>query len=255
MSQPRNAGQLTDLLLDLLSFEPENRPNMVEIRDQLADFADMGDDAVPTRMLATHRSAPRRQGVHTLDRRAAQAEISTAEMMAQSEPISEPDAPPVRPARAGAHPTRSHRVAQTAPPEPPRNRKTLLFVGGFVVGLVIVGGALYTLFGGTPPSSPAAQSNSASSSAAVHSTAPATSAVGKTQSIGKANVTNSINQVVDFYRSLSHSQFTTAWGPPTPAAQQVYGSQQGFQTYWTQNQVTTFNTVDTSEGGATLTAR
>ena len=251
LSQPRNAGQLTDLLLDLLSFEPEDRPSMVEVRDQLAEFADMADDAVPTRMLATHRPASRRQATRTLDRRAEQAEISTAEMMAQEAP-SEPSLPPVRPARNNGHPTRSHAVA-APPPEEPGNRRTLLFVGGFVAGLVIVGVALYLLFGGSPPKSSSTEANSTSTSAAAQTTAPSTAALGETKSAGKADVGSAASVVADFYNALvaDSGNLSTAWKMLTPAAQQVYGSESAFETYWTQNPVTKWSSVKGAGGSGT----
>ena len=250
LSQPRNAGQLTDLLLDLLSFEPEDRPSMVEVRDQLAEFADMADDAVPTRMLATHRPASRRQATRTLDRRAEQAEISTAEMMAQ-EPPSEPSLPPVRPARSNGHPTRSHPV-QTPALEEPGNRRTLLFVGGFVAGLVIVGVALYLLFGGSPPKSPSAEANSTPTSAAAQTTAPSSASLGQTKSAGKASVGSAATLIQNFYNALvgSDGSPSSAWNMLTPAAQQVYGSESAFENYWTQNPVTKWSSVSGAGDGA-----
>lgn|GEM_PF-545896 len=250
LSQPRNAGQLTDLLLDILSFEPEDRPSMTDVRDQLADFADLADDAAATRMLATHRGAPRRQGTRTLDRRAAQADISTAEMMAQAAPISEPNLPPVRPPRPGAHPTRSHRLPVEQ--DPPRGRRTWLVVGGVVVALAIVGAAIYTLFGGTPPSSSAAQGNSTSTSAAAHSTTAADSALGQTKSNGTVDANAAIQMVADFYNALTpNGDLSAAWSDLTPAAQQVYGDEQTFDTYWTQNPVTKWSSVSSAHGSGT----
>ncbi|MQY21211.1 serine/threonine-protein kinase [Nocardia macrotermitis] len=251
LSQPRNAGQLTDLLLDLLSFEPEDRPSMVEVRDQLADFADMADDAVPTRMLATHRSAPRRQATRTLDRRAEQAEISTAEMMAQEAP-SEPSLPPVRPARPNAHPTRSNPIARPEPDEEPGNRRTLLFVGGFVAGLVIVGVALYLLFGGSPPESSSAQANSTSTSAAAQTSAPSSASLGETKSAGKADGGSAATMISNFYNILvgNEGSLSNAWSMLTPAAQQVYGSESAFESYWSDNPVTRWSSVKSASGSS-----
>lgn len=248
LSQPRNAGPLTDLLLDLLSFEPEDRPSMTEVRDQLADFSDGAEDAVATRMLSTHRTAPRRQGTRTLDRRAAQAEISTAEMM-QQEPPSAP-LPPVRPPRPGAHPTRSHRIP--VEPEPPRRRSPWLIIGGVVVAVAIVGAALYTLFGGTPPSSSASQSNSVSSSAAAQSTPAAASALGETKSNGQVSVLAAADMIdKQFYGSLVDQNYSGAWNQLTAAAQQVYGSESAFDAYWTKNRVTSYSTIQGAHGSGT----
>ncbi|MBF6066263.1 protein kinase [Nocardia terpenica] len=257
LSQPRNAGPLTDLLLDLLSFEPEDRPSMIEIRDHLADFADYGADSEPTHMLATHRSAaprsaPRRQqAVRTLDRRAAQADISTAEMMATAAPLSEPDLPPVRPAPPASHPTRSHPVqAPEYAPEPEgRNRKSLLFAIGFAVGLVIVAGVLYAMFSSSGSNAPASQGGSASTSAPASggTTTPPTSALGQTKSAGKADLNEALKFVKVFYDHLTYQDdFTAAWNSLTPAAQQVYGSQQAFQSYWKQHPVQNYRTIDGS---------
>lgn len=252
LSQPRNAGQLTDLLLDILSFEPEDRPSMVDVRDQLADFCDMAEDAAPTRMLATHRTAPHRQGTRTLDRRAAQAEISTAEMMAQ-EPPSAPSLPPVRP---GQYPTRSHRIPEPAS-EPPRNRKPLLIVGGVVVAAAIVAAALYTLFAGTPPSSSATQGTSSSTSAAPQSTTSSSSAaaLGQTKSNGDADAGSAADMIQNFYNDLVGAKdLSSAWNLLTPAAQQVYGDEQTFDSYWTKNPVTKWSSVTGANGGGTTSS-
>ncbi len=251
LSEPRNAGQLHDLLLDILSFEPEDRPSMTEIRDQLADFCDMAEDAAPTRMLANHRTAPRRQATRTLDRRAEQAEISTAEMMAQEAP-SAPNLPPVRPPRPNGHPTRSHRVPPQPAPERPGNRKPLMIIGGIVVALAIVGGAIYTLFGGTPPPSSASQGASVSTSAAAQSTTSSSSAVGQTKSNGSTDLQAAISAGENFYDDLSGaSSLSSAWSLLTPAAQQVYGSEDAFESYWKQNMVTKWKTIGGAHGGST----
>ncbi|MCM6773241.1 protein kinase [Nocardia sp. CDC159] len=260
LSQPRNAGPLTDLLLDLLSFDPEDRPSMPEVRDQLADFADYGADSEPTHMLATrrptaHRAAPRRQqAVRTLDRRAAQADISTAEMMATAAPISEPELPPVRPAPPGAHPTRSHPVQhpEYAPEPPARNRKPLLFVGGFAVGLVVVAVALAAMFSGGEPNSPGTQGNPpvASGTPNGSSTTPTAAGLGQTKSNGQADVGGAADMIDQFYSALVDQNTGAAWSMLTPAAQQVYGSQAEFANYWTKNPVTRYSTIEGARGNA-----
>ncbi len=259
LSQPRNAGPLTDLLLDLLSFDPEDRPSMTEVRDILADFADYGADSEPTHMLATRRpaanraAAPRRQqAVRTLDRRAAQADISTAEMMATAAPYSEPEMPPVRPAPPGAHPTRSHPVQTPVDAEPPRNRKPLLFIGGFAVGLVIVAVALVAMFNSSDSNSPGAQGNSSAVSGPTGggSTTSAAAAVGKTKSNGQATVGAAADMIDQFYSALVDQGTSTAWNMLTPAAQQVYGSQKDFDSYWTQHPVTGYRGIEGTGGGS-----
>ncbi|NKY52892.1 serine/threonine-protein kinase [Nocardia vermiculata] len=249
LGQPRNAGPLTDLLLDLLSFEPDDRPSMTDVRDQLADFADQAVDAESTRMLSTHRSAPRRQATRTMDRREAQADISTSEMMAAAAVLSEPEMRPVRPAAPGAHPTRSNPVPP-AEPTPPRNSKPWLFAGGFVVGLVIVGAALYLMFGGAKTESPDNQAGSSSTSAPAQSESaePSVSAVGQTKSSGKADVGSAAGMIEQFYGALVDQNAATAWNMLTPAAQQVYGDQQAFSSYWEQNQITAYNTIQGARG-------
>ncbi|RDI49740.1 serine/threonine-protein kinase [Nocardia mexicana] len=251
LSEPRNAGPLTDLLLSLLSFEPEDRPSMTEVRDELADFAEFGAGDETTRMLATHRPAARRHATPTLDRRAAQADISTAEMMATAAPVSEPDLPPVRPARAGAHPaTRSNPVPSAPPPDAPAPSRRWALIGGFVVGLGIVAAALYFLFSppntGTSPS----QGGSAATSAPARSSTPSSGALGQTKSVGQATVGGAADMIDKFYGELVEQQFSDAWNRLTPAAQQVYGSQQAFQTYWTQNRITRYSTIEGARGGS-----
>ena len=252
LSQPRNAGPLTDLLLDLLSFEPEDRPSMTDVRDQLADFADQGSDAESTRMLATHRGAPRRQATRTLDRRAAQADISTAELMANAAVLSEPEMQPVRPAATG-YPTRSNPIPDTEPEPTTRNPKPWVFAGGFAAGLVIVAAALYLMFGGakTDPSGGQAGSASATASAQAGTSSQNAAAVGQTKSAGKADVGGAADMIDKFYGNLVNQNIGAAWNMLTPAAQQVYGSQQEFAGYWKQNQITGYNTIEGARGGGT----
>ncbi|MGV9677209.1 serine/threonine-protein kinase [Nocardia sp. NPDC003482] len=248
LKQPRNAGPLTDLLLDLLSFDPEDRPSMTEVRDHLADFADYGADSEPTHMLATRRPATRRQATRTLDRRAAQADISTAEMMATAATISEPEMAPVRPAAPGAHPTRSHPVqSQVLEEAPAGNRKPLLFVGGFAVGLVIVAVVLAAMFSNSGSGSSGAQTNSTSvaASASASSTASANAALGQTKGVSDADVGLAASMIEkQFYNAILDSDFDTAWSHLTPAAQQVYGSEDAFQTYWSQHQITHYSEIE-----------
>ncbi|WP_227982938.1 serine/threonine-protein kinase [Nocardia spumae] len=254
LSQPRNAGPLTDLLLDLLSFEPDDRPSMTDVRDHLADFADQGVDSESTRMLATHRGASRRQATRTLDRRAAQADISTAEMMAGSAVLSEPEMRPVRPAAAAAHPTRSNPITG-AEPVATRNAKPWVFAGGFAAGLVIVAAALYLMFGGAKTESSGSQAGSASATASAQSASsqPNVAAVGQTKSAGKTDVGSAAERIQEFYDDLVGQNTSSAWNMLTPAAQQVYGSQAAFAGYWKQNQITGYNTIEGARGGASST--
>jgi serine/threonine protein kinase len=262
LGQPRNAGPLTDLLLDILSFEPEDRPTMTEVRDQLAEFVDMGSEAEPTRMLATHRSGPtRRQATRTLDRRAAQADISTAEMMATPATISEPQLRPVPPVppQQPQHPTRSNPVAVPAP-ESTGNRRPILFVGGFAAGLLAVAVALFVIFGTSGPKTGGTQVNTPSTSvSAVASPAPSVPAVGQTKSAGEVPGGAAASLIKAFYDDLTSSAgISSAWSLLTPAAQQVYGSQQAFVQYWNQlGGVQNFRTIaavgpNASDGSLTM---
>lgn len=253
LQQPRNAGPLTDLLLSLLSFEPEDRPSMTDVRDELAEFADYAADSENNRMLATHRPAGRRPGIHTLDRRAAQADISTAEMMAAAATISEPEMIPVRPA-AVHYPTRSNPVSAPIELEPSR-RKPLLFAGGFAVGLLIVAGVLFAMFNNSSSNSNAAQSPSASTSTSAKAGAATTTAapVGQTKSSGKQIDQNEAVALVDqsFFSAILDTRYSDAWAALTPAAQQVYGSQSAFNQYWTKNTIQGYNTIDVASTSST----
>ncbi|MBF6174247.1 serine/threonine-protein kinase [Nocardia blacklockiae] len=251
LGEPRNAGPLTDLLLSLLSFDPEDRPSMTDVRDQLADFAEFGDGAESTRMLATHRPAARR-ATRTLDRRSAQADISTAEMMATAATISEPEMAPVRPVPNGAHPaTRNNNPVRAAePPQPSGGGRKALFAGGFAVGIAIVVAALYFLFSPTGTNPPSSQAGSASASAPARTSEPNAGALGQTKSTGTVDTAQAIDATQDFYNILTKSDAGSAWSRLTPAAQQVYGSQEDFRAYWKQNQVIGFNTIDVQGGGS-----
>ncbi|WP_024803844.1 serine/threonine-protein kinase [Nocardia sp. BMG51109] len=247
LKQPRNAGPLTDLLLSLLSFEPEDRPSMTDVRDELADFAEFGDGTETTRMLATHRPAGRR-AAPTLDRRAAQADISTSEMMAAAATISEPDLPPVRPAAPGSPPTRSHRVAKPEP-EPGPNRRPLLIGVGVVAAVAVVAAAMFLMFSPPKTNSPSQPGNSAAASASAQSgSSSAASAVGQTKSVGAVDAQQAIDETQNFFDLLTESDASEAWSYLTPAAQQLYGGQQAFKSYWEQNRVMGYNTIDVASG-------
>ncbi|RMI29800.1 serine/threonine-protein kinase [Nocardia stercoris] len=256
LGEVRNAGPLTDLLLDLLSFNPEDRPAMSDVRDQLAEFADLGVDVEVGQGLVTHRSdrsgARRNNGVRTLDRRAAQADISTAEMMAAASMPSEPSLPPVRPPRPGGPNTRSHRVE---PAEPERNRRPLLFVGGFVAGLVVVAGVLLATINSAGSNSGAAPQANPTSSAAKATTTAAAAALGKTPSQSKVSTDDAIPAIRGFFQALFTDDYPTAYATLTPAAQQVYGSSQGFVDYWNKNQLSDWNAptvTSNSDGSVTV---
>lgn len=236
LSQPRNAGPLTDLLLSLLSFEPEDRPPMGEVRDELLDFADYASDGEPNRMLANRRSAAR--PVPTLDRRPAQAEISTAEMMSSTATVSDPQF------AALPEPYSYEGVDQRSL----RRRKPLLFVGGFAAGLVMVAVVLFALVtfsGPTPvvkdPTTPLITPPRPSAT----STAPS----GQTRSTGKVQVSEAADVVDQFYGDLAEQDFSDAYNKLTPTAQRVYGNLSAFQTYWTQNRVQRYSSISAASGG------
>nr|WP_062970907.1 serine/threonine-protein kinase [Nocardia gamkensis] len=255
LSEPRNAGPATDFLLDLLSPEPRERPSMRAARDHLAAFADAGPAPVaagfvPASEAFTRPRAGEPESATRALRPSAMASAPYTPTERQPRPRPTPP-PPVHPDTAD-HP---RTMAQPRPtPRPGSGGKRRAVLIGALIGAVVVAGAILV----NTLSSSGSNSNAAqgSTSSVVASTRPGgntTSAavpVGETKSVGKADSRQSIDLVVNFYNNLTYLSFSAAWKQLTPAAQQVFGSQQAFEDYWTQNRVTGFNTVDTAGGGS-----
>ncbi|WP_330181906.1 serine/threonine protein kinase [Nocardia sp. NBC_01503] len=259
ISTPRNAGPLSDLLLALLSFEPEDRPSMTEVRDIMAEFAEIGPDAEATRVMAARRSgaltpppakpvgtrpAPQRGNTRQMDRRGANADIPTG-AMSQAQLL---ETPPPRPSVDGGPPTRS----TPRPDIEPRSNKKIVWaalIAAVVVAGAVVAGILSS--SGSDNSGGPSGDTSATKAAVQTTTGKGTAgALGQTKSAGQVSVQNGADAVQAFYDGLVYLSFGDAWNKLTPAAQQVYGSQSGFQSYWTDNRVQRYSTITGARGAS-----
>ncbi|QLY33702.1 protein kinase [Nocardia huaxiensis] len=267
ISEPRNAGPLSDLLLGLLAFEPEDRPSMYDVRDAMAEFAEVGPDAEATRVLAHRRAAPggprtpqpapprpvapQRQATRQMERRPAEnIDIPTGAMSAAM--LETP--PPQRP--ASNPPTRHHAPAPDLDDEPaPRSRK-FIWIAVAAVAAVIAGVAiaLSSSGGGSNDNGAQGGSTTSSSTGSTSTTKGSNAALGQTKSVGDADVLGAANMIdSDFYGQLVNLNFSAAWERLTPAAQKVYGSEQAFSDYWKANRITGYSTIGGARGSGTTT--
>ncbi|MBF6221300.1 protein kinase [Nocardia abscessus] len=257
LSEPRNAGPATDFLLDLLSPEPSERPSMRAARDHLAAFADAGPAPVSVGFVpASEAFARPRAGDSESATRTLRPSAMASAPYTPTERQPRPRPTPARPATS--HPdTAAHPRTMAQPRPTPRQgsggKRRAVLIGALIGAVVVAGAILVNTLSSSGSTTNAAQD---STSSVVSSTRPggnttsAAAPVGETKSVGKADPRQSIDYVVDFFNNLTYLSFSAAWKQLTPAAQQVYGSQQAFETYWTQNRVTGFNTVDTAGGGS-----
>ncbi|WP_324197905.1 serine/threonine-protein kinase [Nocardia abscessus] len=254
LSEPRNAGPATDFLLDLLSPEPSERPSMRAARDHLAAFADAGPAPVSVGFVpASEAFARPRAGDSESATRTLRPSAMASAPYTPTERQPRPRPAPARP----AHPDTAAHPRTMAQPRPTPERRSggvrrAVLIGALVGAVAVVGAIMVNTLTSSGSSSQASQGSSTSVTASTRpggNTSSAAAPVGETKSVGKADSRVSIDQVVDFYNNLTYLSLAAAWKQLTPAAQQVYGSQQAFETYWTQNRVTGFNTVDTAGGG------
>ncbi|WP_067829407.1 serine/threonine-protein kinase [Nocardia inohanensis] len=259
ISEPRNAGPLSDLLLSLLSFEPEDRPSMLEVRDIMAEFAEVGPDADATRVLQARRNgavaaprrqeppaprpAPQRQVTRQMERRpSANADIPTG-AMSQAQLL---ETPPPRPAAPGGPPTHSGFAPHD---EEPRSKRKLVWAA-VVAAVVVAGGVVFGILSSSGSDTPNTQGagSSGSSASSATTTGKGTAGLGQTKSASQVSVLSAADVIERFYDGLVYQSFDDAWSRLTPAAQKAYGSQQAFQQYWTQNRVTRYSSISGARG-------
>ncbi|WP_067545885.1 serine/threonine-protein kinase [Nocardia crassostreae] len=258
IGEPRNAGPLGDLLLSLLSFEPEDRPSMHEVRDIMADFAEVGPDAAATRVLAQRRGGvqerpaepvtprpPRpapRPVTRQMDRRAANLDLPTGAMSQAALLATPPPQPPV----SARPPTQS-----TPGPyhEEPRSKRKFV-VAALVAAVVVAGAVIFGVLssGDSGNTGTDAGSVSATKESTSATTKPGSAALGQTKSVGQVGVLEAADVIQKFYDGLVYLNFSEAWAQLTPAAQQVYGNQQAFTNYWTSNRVTRYSEISGARG-------
>lgn len=256
VSEPQNAGPATDFVLDLLSSDPRDRPNMREAREALARFAGYENAAaehagfVPAREAFDRHSRNGHGGaaVSTMESPAPGRYGTTGE---DASPRRRPESrspgrneqesrPPRRP--AGHPPTTTQPVAQKAGGG--GGVKRAVMIGG-IAGAAVVGGVLFFNSADSGDSGSAQADTTTSATVSNSPDTPASSgpALGATASTGSVEWVQAGQLIEQFYLDP-----TGSWSLLTPAAQQVYGSQQEFQQYWSTRTVQNFSRIEAYKG-------
>ncbi|WP_371852366.1 serine/threonine-protein kinase [Nocardia arizonensis] len=250
VSEPRNAGQATDFLLQLLSPDPEDRPTMRAARDHLAAFADSAAAPVPAGFVPASEAYARRQ--------VGPPEVATRSLRAA--PAASPQPAPQRngrpmppPNRNGHNDTAAHPRPRTQPragePARSKGKRNAILIGGIVGACVAVAALLIGALNQSGPEKPGPQASPSSVTATTTGGAPTSSTpaaqLGKTPSVGSVEWGPAGELIVDFYSNPSGS-----WSLLTPAAQKVYGSEQAFRQYWGSRTIDTFADINGTNRGA-----
>ncbi|MFI5716728.1 protein kinase [Nocardia sp. NPDC051750] len=260
VSEPQNAGPATDFLLDLLEADPRLRPTMAEAREQLARFAGYPGAGAEHAGFVPAREAFDRNG-HDRNGHAGGAAVSTMETPAAGHQRGPAHAagPRRRPEpRGGAdrdgHDTRASRRAPNHPPtttqpvaedsRPGGGVRRAVIIGG-IAGAAVVGGVLFFSSSDSDDGGPARADTSVTSTAPRAADTPASTdpALGSTPSSGQVEWVQAGQLLEQFYMDPAGS-----WGLLTPAAQQVYGSRQEFEQYWSTRTVQSFQQIEAFKG-------
>ncbi|WP_326837884.1 serine/threonine-protein kinase [Amycolatopsis rhabdoformis] len=272
INPPTQAGPATALLMSLLRSEPGDRPSMAEAREGLAKLAS-GEPAGlellsgPTTKLEHPNARPPWQRVDGPKPGAAAPipaqkapsnppRTPTAAFMPMRSPAAPPNTPPrPQPAAQPPRPTQqqprpaapsaaapNYRNAGGSTPPPGDNKKKFALLAGGAAAVVVIAVVVFLVLSngtsGTGGSTTADQPQQTNSTGAPGkpssnpSAAPPVAGLGETPNEGKLDYTPAGQRVIDFY-SFPEG-LASAWGMLTPAAQQVYGSQQAFAQYWSQ---------------------
>ncbi|MFC9897867.1 protein kinase [Nocardia sp. NPDC127579] len=233
VSEPRNAGPATDLLLDLLSPDPRDRPTMREAYDELAALADTGANSAPAGFVPASEAYARRQaGAPESATRALRP------MPPQQQHRTERQSRPLPPPPRNNHPdTAAHpRTAAHQRPAPRRStsKRRAVLIGATIGAIITVIGLSISALSSSDGNTPSAQANSPTSTRSVTTTA-AVPELGKTPSSGKVDIVEAGQMLEVFYLNPGGS-----WYLLTPAARKPYGSEQAFREYWSTRIVTGF---------------
>ncbi|MBE8516717.1 protein kinase [Amycolatopsis sp. H6(2020)] len=282
INPPVQAGGATALLMSLLRSEPGERPSMAEARERLAALARTepgGMTASPPLLSGgggrkpatpastedgerppwqrTANKAPSSPPVGTpvpANKAPSNPPRPTAAFMPMRSPAAPPNTPP-RPMPAAAPSARAPQYSSN-PPKTDNKRKYAVFAGvgaAVVVVAVIVflvlnsgnggsGGNQTAQSPGNQPTTgktvPSTGQSSNSNVAAKLGQTPTESRVSNFSSAGK--------MVIDYFGNPA-----AHWDQLTPAAQQVYGSEQAYQQYWADNKdsIGQVNTAHADSGG------
>ncbi|WP_232664359.1 serine/threonine-protein kinase [Pseudonocardia sp. TRM90224] len=204
---PKHAGQLTGIIMRLLSADPEDRPSAAQARDALAAL----DGGSPIQLGG---------GTALLDPDGGPPTMADV-----------PPTPPARPAAAGPVPA----GRPPAPAATRRRRRTMLLIAGVAV-LALAGGATAAMLSANNnlasqgTGTGAEPSTSAGPSAAAPPTgAPTTTA----QTTAPPAADNAIAYVQNYYAQLPGNT-EAAWAMLSPRAQAKSNGRAGFDSFWAQ---------------------
>ncbi|MEV4142467.1 protein kinase [Amycolatopsis sp. NPDC049691] len=280
INPPVQAGAATALLMSLLRSEPGERPSMAEARERLAALARTepgGMSASPPLLSGgggrkpaasadggerppwqrTDQKAPSSPPVGTpvpANKAASNPPRPTAAFMPMRSPAAPPNTPP-RPMPAAAPTARAPQYSSN-PSKPDNKRKYALLAGGgaaVVVVAVIVFLVLNSGSGGTGGTSNAqSPGNQPTAGQTPPSTGGKSSATNAPAGLGKTAPEGKITDFGAAGRALTafYDNPAGGWSKLTPAAQQVYGSEQQFADYWANNKVSSYQSARADSGGS-----
>ncbi|KDN21072.1 serine/threonine protein kinase [Amycolatopsis rifamycinica] len=267
INPPVQAGAATALLMSLLRSEPGERPSMAEARERLAALARTepggmtasppllsggagrkpaapasADDGERPPWQRTANKAPSSPPVGTpvpANKASSTPPRPTAAFMPMRSPAAPPNTPP-RPMPAAAPTARAPQYSSNTG-KPDHKRKYALFAGAgaavVVVAVVVFlvlnsgngGSGGNNQIGQSPGKQPTTGQSLPSTGKTSGTNVPAN--LGRTPTDSPVTNFSSAGQVVINY----FSDPAAHWDMLTPAAQQVYGSQDKYQEYWAEN--------------------
>ncbi len=259
VSEPRNAGAATDFLLRLLSPDPEERPTMRASRDHLAAFADSVAAPVPAMFVPASEAYARRQSNGNGHEAATRALRTPPPSNPRHTPGQHNGRPAPSPQRNGhydtaAHPSTAAHPRTSAQPRPDTSegsgksggKRGAILIGGVVGASVAVVALLLGALNQSDSDSPSPQAGPTTVTTTTGApTTSATPALGATPSTGSVGLGPAGELIVDFY-----SDPASSYSLLTPAAQQVYGGEQGFRQYWGSRTIDTFADINGAGRGA-----
>ncbi|MEU4254251.1 protein kinase [Amycolatopsis sp. NPDC026612] len=288
INPPVQAGGATALLMSLLRSEPGERPSMAEARERLAALARTepggmtaspqllsggagrkpatpADDGERPPWQRTGKPAPSSPPVGTpspvhqtpANKAPSNPPRPTAAFMPMRSPAAPPNTPP-RPMPAAAPSARAPQYSSTTS-KADNKRKYALFAGAGAA-VVVVAVIVFLVLnsgngGGNPGGNQVAQSPGHQPTAAQSSPSTGKSSSSATDTPADLEKTSPEGRISDYQgagKALTSFFDNPAgsWSKLTPAAQQVYGSEQGFADYWSNHKIGTYNSAHADSGGA-----
>ncbi|WP_191984499.1 serine/threonine-protein kinase [Amycolatopsis eburnea] len=278
INPPVQAGAATALLMSLLRSEPGERPSMAEARERLAALArtEGGTSASPPLLSGgagrkpagpaeggerppwqrTDQKAPASPPVGTpvpANKAASNPPRPTAAFMPMRSPAAPPNTPP-RPMPAAAPTARAPQYSSN-PPKPDNKRKYAIFAGAGAAVVVLAVVLFLVLNSGNGGSGGDQTAQSPGTQPTTGHTTPKSGESSATNAPAGLGKTVPESKITDFGaagRALTafYDNPAGGWSKLTPAAQQVYGSEQAFADYWANNKVNDYASARADSGGS-----